>query len=377
MSLRSISKILVVLALLPVAGAVLVAADGASPLADPEVLQFVERAVPWYPDSTFEVVESTREHTPSGSYRLVGVKRDCASVPLAGTPRVLVDEVSSNIWYGSIGRLPFESAGVEPRALQTFIEQFLPEALKASMNMKATVQWGDGVHQPGAVIPFDLMIDTGYGAYRKQAAVSTDGKYLILGASIPLGKDPVAYRRSLLAESKFVVWDSGEEAKARVQIVEFSDLECPACRSKWPLVEKAIEANPGSVQHGMVSFPLTAIHPWAFRAASASWCVTRQDPQLMIPFKEVFYDLQREMQVSLVTPTAVDFVAGHGLDETAFRECYLRTPSIDGVHEQLSLGQVLGVQATPTYFVNGWMIQMPSSPWFEEFLKRLIAGEEP
>ena len=126
----------------------------------------------------------------------------------------------------------------------------------------------------------------------------------------------------------------------------------------------------------MVSFPLTTIHPWAFRSAAASWCVSRQGAKLLTPFKELFYSLQSEMEVSLVTPTALDFVAGNGLDEQAFRSCYLREPSLDAVHGQLELSHRLGVIATPTYFVNGWLVQAPDEAWFGSMVERLLAGED-
>jgi len=126
-----------------------------------------------------------------------------------------------------------------------------------------------------------------------------------------------------------------------------------------------------------VSFPLTMIHPWAFRSANAAWCVSRQSPEALIPLKETFYSLQREMEVAQVTPTAVDFVAGQGLDEQAFLGCYLQNPSIDAVHRQMTLGNILGVRSTPTYVVNGWMVQVPAEPWFPEMVARLVAGEEP
>ena len=138
-----------------------------------------------------------------------------------------------------------------------------------------------------------------------------------------------------------------------------------------------VQKNRGRVRHGMVSFPLAMIHPWSFRAASASWCVALQDPQALIPFKETFYSLQRDMEVALVTPTSIDFVVGRGLDEGAFRKCYLREPSIDAVHRQMGLGQTLGVHSTPTYYLNGWMIQFPDGLWFPALVERLLNGEEP
>ena len=138
-----------------------------------------------------------------------------------------------------------------------------------------------------------------------------------------------------------------------------------------------LKKHGGKVRHGMASYPLAAIHPWAFRAASASWCVALQDRRALVPFKETFYSLQREMEVSLVTPTSIDFVNGRGLDEAAFRECYLRPPSIDAVHQQMGLGQSMGLNATPTYFVNGWRVQVPDGVWFPAFIDTLLKGEEP
>jgi protein-disulfide isomerase len=344
----------------------------------PKVMRFAERALAWYPDSVFRLVSNTRVQTPSGSFRLVEVERTCASVTLTGRSTFLIDEVANTVWQGGVGELPpFQDAGAGPDAIRSFLSGFLPEALKASMGLKVEIEWNVGPRRPGAVIPLYLLIDSGYGTYRRQAAVTADGKYFVMGAEMPLNEDPVAYRRRALNDNELVVWDADSGENPPLEMVEFSDLECPACKSKWPIISMVLKKHAGQVRHGMVSYPLTMIHPWAFRAASASWCVALQDPAALIPLKETFYSLQREMEVSLVTPTAVDFVVGSGLDETAFRECYLRPLSIDPVHRQMALGQAMGVRATPTYFVNGWMIQIPDGSWFPAFAERLIRGEEP
>ena len=354
------------------------AQDEKVPEPAPKVMRFVQRALAWYPNSQYQLVSNTKFHTPSGSYRFVEIARTCASQLLTGKPTMLVDESANTIWLGSVGELPpFQSAGAGPDALRGFLSKFLPEALKSSMGMKVRVEWDVGSRRPGALIPFYLKVDSGYGTYNRQAAVTADGKYLVMASEMPLDEDPVAYRRRMLADSDAVVWDTAAGEKIKVDIVEFSDLECPACKGKWPIINLVLKKIAGFVRHGMVSYPLTMIHPWAFRAASASWCVALQDPEALIPFKETFYGLQREMEVALVTGTSVDFVVGRGLDEGAFRECYLRPPSIDAVHEQLGLGQTMGVSATPTYYVNGWKIQVPDGSWFPAMVERLVKGEEP
>ena len=345
---------------------------------DPVVLRFVERSIAWYPNSTFRIESDERQQTPSGSYRTVTVARDCDSKLLTGKPSVLIDEMTGLAYLGSVGQLPTQPPGANPRALRPFLEGFLPEALQQNLNMKVRVSWDppEGAVS-GAIMPFSLTVDTGYGVFAKPAAVTSDGKLLVMAAGVPLDGDPVALRRQLFKDSDVVIWDHESSGEATVEIVEFSDLECPACKARWPMIKEVIESYQDAVRHGMVSFPLTSIHPWAFRASSASWCVAEQVPEKLIDFKELFYDLQRDMGVSLVTPTSVDFVAGHGLDETAFRACYLRDVSLQAVHEQLALGHRAMVNATPTYFVNGWMIQVPQEEWFSGFITRLLAGEEP
>ncbi len=347
------------------------------PEPDPRTMRFFQRAVSWYPDSMFRLVENNRFQTPSGPYRFVTVERTCASELLSGKPSAVIDEGADTIWMGSVGELPSDGMGQDQEGLKTFLSGFLPEAMRASMNLKVKVEWNTGPMKPGAVLPLDLLVDTGYGFTKRKAGVTADGKYLVIGSEMSLKEDPVAARRRLLAESAVVVWDTEADNGSKVEIVEFSDFECPACKNKWPLIEQVLEQQGQAVRHGMVSFPLTMIHPWAFRSANAAWCVARQNPESLIPLKEVFYSLQREMEVAQVTPTAVDFIAGQGLDETAFLACYLRDSSIDSVHRQMTLGNTLGVRATPTYVVNGWMVQIPGEPWFPDMVARLVAGEEP
>ncbi len=378
MRLRLCRNIAAVVTVMLAVGPAVGADEASQPEPAPKVMRFVERVIPWYPNSTFRLVKNERYQTPSGSYRLVEVERTCASQMLTGRTPVLVDENANTVWLGGIGQLPpFQDAGAGPEALRTFLSTFLQDALQSSMNLKVKVEWDLGPRAPGSMMPLELLIDTGYGSYRRRAAVTTDGKFVVMGDDMPLNEDPVAYRRKYLASNPFVLWDNGVSEKAKVEIVEFSDLECPACKSKWPIVNAVLSKNPDAIRHGLVSFPLTMIHPWAFRAACASWCVAQQDPQTLVAFKESFYALQRDMEVELVTPTSIDFVNGHDLDETAFLDCYLRKPSIEAVHEQMSLGHGMGVRATPTYFVNGWLVQVPDGMWFPAMVDRLLRGEEP
>jgi protein-disulfide isomerase len=351
-------------------------AQASQPKQDPQLLLFAERALPWYPDSIFSVKTDQSFHTPSGLIRLVTVERSCDNRSLSGERSLLIDEISSTAWLGAIGRLPDVSHGLGGNELKAFIERFIPEGLMQTQRLRSTIEWDGSYTKTGAVIPFKLEVSSGYGSYYKTAGVTADGRFFILGHPLPYDQDPVAYRRQLIADSRLVVWDHGSPS-AQVEIVELSDFQCPGCRFKWDTIEEVLETYGGSVKHGMVSFPLTVIHPWSFRSACACWCVGQQDPEMIIDLKKLFYTLQREMTTSEVTATARDYVEGQGLSLESFNDCYLKPESIDAVHGQMELGHLLGVDATPTYFINGWKVQMPDKSWLAPMIERLIEGKEP
>ncbi len=128
-------RVLMVVAAMLFASATLVTAQGkAAPEPDPKTMRWVQRAIAWYPNSEFRLVENIRHQTPSGSYRLVTVERTCESQLLSGQPSMVVDEGTGTIWFGSVGELPNMGGTQDAAALRTFLSGFLPDAMLSSMN---------------------------------------------------------------------------------------------------------------------------------------------------------------------------------------------------------------------------------------------------
>jgi len=128
------------------------------------------------------------------------------------------------------------------------------------------------------------------------------------------------------------------------------------------------------VRHGLVNYPLVSNHPWAFRAAVAGLCVGQQDEALVLALKEEMYRLQSTLTPSTVDDAAFAFVTQRGLNEAAFRACYLKDPAIDRVHAQMGLAQRMGVMGTPTYFVNGEMINLADTETAVARLNAILAA---
>ncbi|MCU0293618.1 MAG: DsbA family protein, partial [Thermoanaerobaculaceae bacterium] len=227
--------------------------------------------------------------------------------------------------------------------------------------------------RPTGVVPLTLEIFSGYGWVRIPAAITMDGAYFMLGSSWPLDRDPRAVRRDMLRDAA-VRWDP-EHGRAAVTLVEFSDFQCPACKHSWVTVKEVLGKLGGTVRHGMVNYPLTSNHPWAFAAAVAGECVGRTWPDRFLPVKEEFYRLQDSMSVESVKDAARGFLAQQSLPEKPFVDCFMQDAVVDQVLRQIELAQRMGVIGTPTYFANGEIESPANKEWMVKRLQAIAAAK--
>lgn len=146
----------------------------------------------------------------------------------------------------------------------------------------------------------------------------------------------------------------------KVTLVEFGDLQCPACAAYEPIVRQVVADNPGVVQFVFKHFPLTQIHPNALLAAKASEAAGLQGK--FWEMHDMLYDRQKDWSGSLGARSAFISYAGElGLDVAKFTED-LNNESIENkIIAEYREGASLGVQGTPTFFVNGKKIENPGS----------------
>ncbi len=348
--------------------AVLVAAASAGQIAENELKRFVKAYVGYTPGSMVTLVESTLHTAPAGPYQTVRAERTTTMGEGKDQIALLVDPVARTAVVGLLFPLPPTDPPVTGETLPEFVQQALPQALGNYLSNRVKIPWPMSPIRRSGVLPLRAKVETGYGPTQMAIAISTDGKYLALGGSWPLDRDPRAVRGEIL-ETADVQWDPGHE-KGVVKLVEFSDFQCPACKRGWGTVKPLLVAAGENVRHGLVNFPLYNAHPWAFRAAVAGECVGSIWPDRLVALKEEFYRLQDSLTTETVDPAAIGFLAQQSLDEKTFRACYLKDPSVDRVLQQLELGYRLGVFGTPTYYANGEQL-----PWgdAEVFAKRLQA----
>ena len=153
-------------------------------------------------------------------------------------------------------------------------------------------------------------------------------------------------------------------AGAPVMIQEFSDFQCPACGTVSPEMESIARANLDKVRLEFHHFPLSQ-HENAFRAAIASECANLQGK-----FCE-YGKLAFENQSNLTEDKLKEMAQTIDLDTASFNKCLDGNQTSSRVRDDLKLGSDLGVSYTPSFFVNGKLIQFTGREEFEGYLKTL------
>lgn len=133
---------------------------------------------------------------------------------------------------------------------------------------------------------------------------------------------------------------------APVTIVEFSDFECPYCGRAHPVLTELLREFEGQVKVVFRNYPLSG-HPRALPAARAAVAAGQQGK-----FWEMA-DLLFEHQRALEDEDFVRYAAQLELDMERF-QLDLHSPATqEAVERDREAGRRLGVEGTPTFFING------------------------
>jgi protein-disulfide isomerase len=142
---------------------------------------------------------------------------------------------------------------------------------------------------------------------------------------------------------------------APITIVEFSDFQCPACGHAFLDLQDVVRRR-HDVRLVFRHFPLDqrcnegiehGVHPVACLAACAAVCAAQ-----LGKFWQ-YHDLLFENQAGLTRENLFGFARELGFDMGRFRTCLDAPETLDRVREDVRAGSSLGIQSTPTIFING------------------------
>lgn len=145
---------------------------------------------------------------------------------------------------------------------------------------------------------------------------------------------------------------------ARVKLVEFSDFQCPACGAVEPYLKRFRNDYPADVQIIYRHFPL-AQHQYARTAATLSEAAGEEEK-----FWEMHDRIFETQEQWSNLPAATDFfltlAKELGLEENKVKETLEKDSFKSKIDTDFSEGQRLGVNSTPTFFLNGKKLNLKS-----------------
>jgi protein-disulfide isomerase len=161
-------------------------------------------------------------------------------------------------------------------------------------------------------------------------------------------------------------------AEAPVTIIEFTDLECPFCRS-FNTVLRAVQKKFGTaVAYVFVHTPIHS-HRFALSAARAAECAAVSG-RFSAMVNAIF-----ERQDSLGLKSWGSYASDAGVADTvSFNRCVRANTPLPLVEAGLAAAKRIDMNGTPTVIVNGWRFAHP--PGEEELLRvvgEIVAGRQP
>ncbi len=146
-----------------------------------------------------------------------------------------------------------------------------------------------------------------------------------------------------------VLTDDSDNTKGtgQITVIEYSDFQCPACGAAYPEVKNIINKTGDKVKFVYKQFPLTSIHPYAFKASEASECAADQGK--FWEYHDKLFDNQQKLDIGNLKKYAEQV----GLDTQSFNQCLDSGAMSERVRADMNDARSAGVTATPTFFVNG------------------------
>lgn len=249
------------------------------------------------------------------------------------------------------------SAQSAPSAIDLRIERQVRSYYSIPADVKILVS----APKPSEFPNFDALTITFDRGEKKQDfefLLSKDDKTLIRLTRFDLNQDPYA---ELMRKINVSGRPTRGNKNAKVVAVNYDDFECPFCsHMHQTLFPELLKEYGDRVEFIYKDFPLVEIHPWAMHAAVDANCVAAQSPEAYWDFADYIHANQqsvnkgkdRDAEFSELDRVTMLEGQQHSLDAGKLESC-VKAQNDDAVKASMKEAETLGVEATPTLFVNG------------------------
>jgi protein-disulfide isomerase len=188
--------------------------------------------------------------------------------------------------------------------------------------------------------------------------LSKDRNTMLRVTKFDLNKDPYA---EVMSKIDLKGRPSRGSKSAKVVVVNFDDFECPYCsRMHQTLFPELFKEYGDRVTFIYKDYPLAEIHPWAIHAAVDANCLADLNGDAYWDFADTIHANKQQVDAEKTAGArfeAIDKMAllqgqKHNVDGAKLQSC-VKAQNEDAVRASMKEADGLGVNATPTLFVNG------------------------
>lgn len=243
--------------------------------------------------------------------------------------------------------------------------------LQQTFGYEPQVSWKISAIKPASVpglAEVDVVLATPQGPQSSRFFVTADGEHAVVGEILPFGAHPYDPVKKTL--EKGLTGPSRGPKDAPVTIVEFGDLQCPACKAAQPAIEALIAAEPNA-RFVFQNFPLE-MHNWAAKGAAYADCVAQASTDAFWKFIAKTYETQSNITAENADEKLTAIADDSGVKGADIAGCAATPATKAHVDASIALGKSVNVTGTPTLFINGRPVgNVANAP--PETLKSIVA----
>ena len=271
---------------------------------------------------------------------------------------LLYSPLTQQTLLGTVIDLPDDTRNVETRVAEKSME-LMKQPLTATVSKFPL---------PDRLKAVSIYKQTPYGPFAFHGFVDASERFLIVGTRGSLLMPP---SKTILDALNIQNGVRRGNPKAKSQIIELSDFECPSCRRAHMKLEPIIEKNLSKVDYIRLDLPLFEHHEWALPAALGARAISRVAPKEYWKYVNWVYANQEEIgKRKSFDEVFKEYCQDRDLPWAAIEKIYHSTAERNAVLDQASRAFDNGIASTPTYIVNGQIMGFgPEGKFTEKAVK--------
>jgi len=258
-----------------------------------------------------------------------------------GSQKYLLHSPKSNqVLIGTVIPLPNDARPVNVRIGEE-ATRLLGKQVTATV---APFPLGDGIKAVAISRP------TPYGSFAYNGFVDANNQFLIIGFRGSLTGDPAKSIRETLGAPTAM---RRGNAKAKVEVLEISDFQCPTCARAHEKIEPIVQQNLSKMNYVRIDLPLFEHHEWAIPAAMGARALQKVAPNKYWAYVDYVFKNQEQIGKRKIDDVVREWMEDNDVDWKEIAKIYSSKAERQALLDHVSRAFAVGVAATPTFVVNG------------------------